>query len=495
VADIPCPLAAVASRYGNLPALVTGDTTLAWSRVDGLIQSLAHRLTTEGVRPGERVAVAERNRTGLLLLILADIRVGAVTVLLNPRYPGSTLSEMAVQAGCRRQAVWPDQTPNIRLHNLESLMLPTHTELADGVDASSAATVTTINSDRPATIIFTSGSSASPKPALHSFGNHYYSALGSNRSLPVEPGDRWLLSLPLFHVGGLGIIFRCLLGGGTVVFGEHTDDLAYLVGRHQITHLSLVPTQLRRLLDSPGLGRVQSLLKAVLLGGGPIPVSLVRRGTEQGLPVHCTYGLTEMTSQVATAAPEAPASLKVLDYRRLKIDAAGEILVKGETLFLGYSIADRVHCPVDSNGWFHTGDSGALDRDGGLTVTGRVDNMFISGGENIQPEQIECALTAVDGIEDALVVPVESREYGQRPVAFLRCRPGVNLAEADSDLTEEERFRLDHNSLSVELARTLPRFMLPVAYYPWPHGYTQAGIKADRAFFRQLAARLYRSRK
>jgi len=460
-----------------------------------MVRSLADRLTTEGVRAGDRVAVAERNRTELLLLILANIRVGAVTVLLNPHYPESTLSEMAAQAGCRRQAVWPDQTPNVRLHNLESLMLPTRTEPADGVDAFSPATITTLNSDQPATIIFTSGSSASPKPALHSFGNHYYSALGSNRSLPVEPGDRWLLSLPLFHVGGLGILFRCLIGGGAVVLGEHTDDLADQIGHHQITHLSLVPTQLRRLLASHDLNRAKSSLKSVLLGGGPIPSSLVKQATGQGLPVHCTYGLTEMSSQVATAAPEAQASLKVLDYRQVRIDAAGEILVKGETLFLGYAIAERLHCPVDSNGWFHTGDSGALDRDGCLTVTGRVDNMFTSGGENIQPEQVESALTAVDGIEDALVVPVESREYGHRPVAFLRCRPGVNMADPDSDLSEEERFGLDHNSLNAELTRSLPRFMLPVAYYPWPHGYTQAGIKADRTFFRQLAAKLYRSRK
>jgi O-succinylbenzoic acid--CoA ligase len=492
--DIPSPLTAVASRHGDLPAFVTGDIEITWSQVNGLVNRLADKLTLDGVRTGNRIAVAEHNRTELPILMLANIRIGAVTALLNPRYPLPTLSEMAAQAGCSRQAIRPEQSAHVRLQGLKPLVLPTCTELMDAGENVKSQELTMIESDQPATIVFTSGSSALPKPALHSFSNHYYSALGSNRNLPVEPGDRWLLSLPLFHVGALGIVFRCLLGGGTVVFGDHTDDLASQIGRHKITHLSVVPTQLRRLLESPDLNRVKSSLKAILLGGGPIPVSLVRRAAEQNLPIRCTYGLTEMTSQVATATLEAPASLKVLGYREAKIDAAGEILVKGETLFLGYAIAERVHCPVDTNGWFHTGDSGVIEGDGCLAVTGRMDSMFISGGENIQPEQIESALIAVDGIEDALVVPADSREYGQRPVAFLRCRPAVNLADPDSDLSEEERFGLDHNSLSAELAKTLPRFMLPVAYYPWPRGHVQAGIKADRAFFKQLAAKLYRSR-
>ncbi len=121
--------------------------------------------------------------------------------------------------------------------------------------------------------------------------------------------------------------------------------------------------------------------------------------------------------------------------------------------------------------------------------------MFISGGENIHPEQIEAALVGIEGIDEAVIVPIDDPEYGQRPVAFLRYLPDLNLSETESDLPEETRFGFDHQSLSTQLEKTLPRFMLPVVYYPWPQAYKPAGIKHDRPFFRELAARLHRNKR
>jgi O-succinylbenzoic acid--CoA ligase len=329
---------------------------------------------------------------------------------------------------------------------------------------------------------------------LHSAGNHHYSALGSNALLTVNPGDRWLLSLPLYHVGGLGILYRCFLGGGAVVLERPGVDLADQIAQDRITHLSLVPTQLRRLLKHPDLKRLRSSLKVVLLGGAPIPPDLLQQASDAGLPVYPTYGLTEMASQVATGSPERPAKLRVLPHREVKIADDGAICVRGDTLFLGYVTKDGIARPLDSEGWFQTGDTGRIDSRGFLHVRGRKDNMFISGGENVHPEAIEAALSGVDGIEVVVVVPVEDAEYGHRPVAFLRYRADFNLSEAESELSEEARFGFDHHSLSAELEKTLPRFMLPVAYYPWPHGYSPAGIKLDRSFFRDLAARLHRNK-
>jgi O-succinylbenzoic acid--CoA ligase len=267
------------------------------------------------------------------------------------------------------------------------------------------------------------------------------------------------------------------------------------IARDRITHLSLVPTQLRRLLDDPHERGLSLTLKAVLLGGSPIPATLLTDAISHQLPVYLTYGLTEMASQVATGCSNELRSPRVLPYRELRIAVDGEIVVRGETLFTGYVEDDAITRPLDSEGWFRTGDLGSLDSEGRLTVLGRKDNMFVSGGENIYPEQIERALTAIDGIFDAIVVPVDDREYGHRPVAFIRYRSEINLSEPDSEMPESERLHFDHLSLSDELSRTLPRFMLPAAYYPWPHGYQPAGIKADRAFLKELAGKLYRSRK
>jgi O-succinylbenzoic acid--CoA ligase len=169
--------------------------------------------------------------------------------------------------------------------------------------------------------------------------------------------------------------------------------------------------------------------------------------------------------------------------------------VRGRTLFLGYVTPNGIERPLDADGWFHTGDIGHIDAGGYLHVSGRKDNMFISGGENIHPEQIEAALAGIEAIDEAVVVPVDDAKYGSRPVAFLRYRADLNLSETESDLSEETRFDFDHLSLSAELEKTLPRFMLPVMYYPWPHGYTPGGIKLDRIFFRDLAAKLHRNKR
>lgn len=496
MAEILCPLIVTAEEHGNQPALIDLRTTLIWSQTASAVDHLTDFLIDTGVRREDRVAIVENNRIELPILILALIRASAVAVLLSPRYPESTLTMMAERTRCRYHVSWSKRTREAQLPGFRPVCLPPLSELSSAKESGDTTDYcASIDTDQPTTIIFTSGSSASPKAVLLSYGNHYYNALGSNANLPVVPGDRWLLSLPLYHVGGLGVFFRCLLEGGTVVLLDPSVTLADQIARDSITHLSLVPTQLRRLLDDPHFGAASSSLKAILLGGSPIPATLLSDAVENRLPVYLTYGLTEMASQVATGCSDHPCSPRVLPYRELRITADGEIVVRGETLFKGYVEDNSIVRPLDPDCWFHTGDLGSLDSDGSLTVLGRKDNMFISGGENIQPEQIEHALMSIEGIFDALIVPVDDREYGHRPVAFIRYRSDINLSEPDSEMPESERLHFDYPSLSDELSRTLPRFMLPVAYYPWPQGYQQAGIKADRAFLRQLAGKLHRSRK
>src|SRR5690606_36013663 len=138
---------------------------------------------------------------------------------------------------------------------------------------------------------------------------------------------------------GLGIVFRCLLAGATMVLADSGASIASLVAQHQITHLSVVPTQLQRLLDAPP--NLLASLKAILVGGSALPTSLLDAARERKLPIHTTYGLTEMASQVTTTPPEASfaqlkSSGKLLPYRELTIAADGEILVRGKTLFAGY---------------------------------------------------------------------------------------------------------------------------------------------------------------
>src|SRR3712207_445663 len=154
-----------------------------------------------------------------------------------------------------------------------------------------------------------------------------------------------------------------------------------------------------------------------------------------------------MASQVTTTPPgasrgELRTSGRPLPHREVAVSGGGEILVRGETLFAGYVEGDPVRRPLDADGWFHTGDLGALDENGYLGVRGRRDNLFVSGGENIQPEEIEEALSGLDGVQDAVVVPVPDLEFGAHPVAFVRAAEGA----ADQEI------------LMRALEKVLPRF-------------------------------------
>jgi O-succinylbenzoic acid--CoA ligase len=328
--------------------------------------------------------------------------------------------------------------------------------------------------DRHATVVFTSGSTGVPKGALHTFGNHYFSARGSNANIALEPQDRWLHSLPLYHVGGISIVFRCLLAGASVALPEPVASLGEAIACSGATHVSLVSTQLLRLLREEGFD--PSGLKAILLGGGPMPGYLLEEALARKLPVHTSYGLTEMASQVTATPPgasreELRTSGRPLPHRELSISEDGEILVRGETLFAGYIEREAIELPIDAESWFHTKDLGELDAEGYLRVRGRKDNLFLSGGENVQPEEVEEALCLLEGVEAAVVVPVPDPEFGFRPAAFVRTTGGV----------------VEPKKLKHALEPVLARFKIPVAYYEWPEAI--GGMKADRSALAERARR------
>jgi O-succinylbenzoic acid--CoA ligase len=239
-----------------------------------------------------------------------------------------------------------------------------------------------------------------------------------------------------------------------------------------------VPTQLRRLLRTAD--RAPGSLKGVLLGGAALPPDLVDAALDAGWPLHTTYGCTEMASQIATTPPDAARDQllhtagRVLPHARLRVDDRGALLVRGASLFDGYVEGRSLHPARTSDGWYRTGDLGFLDGDGFLHVEGRTDRMFISGGENIQPEEIETALQRLDGVEQAAVVPVPNDAFGARPVAFVRMRGNT--------LSEEELLR--------RLEGVLPRYKLPVAFFPLPDAALHGQMKLDRQQLEQQARRL-----
>ena len=431
-----------------------------------MVSVAARRL--QGLEPGSRVALHLPKDERYVALVIALIRAGHVACPVSDRLPPRGVAQLLGRASC--SALISEDEELLQTAGAGLSRPAPETLLRDGEQRAEPADVP---QERPATIIFTSGSSGAPKAALHTFGNHYHSALGSNTNIALRPGDRWLHSLPLYHVGGLSILFRCMLAGATVALPQPGTSLGESIAGLGATHVSLVSTQLSWLLreDAYLVG-----LEAVLMGGGPVPPSLVDEALARGLPLHTSYGLTEMASQVTTTLPgasieELRTAGRVLPNREVSISKSGEILVRGETLFAGYVEGEEPDRPLDAEGWFHTRDLGEIDESGYLRVGGRMDNLFISGGENIQPEEIEEVLCRLDGIDEAVVVPVLDEEFGARPVAFVR---------AAGRMPEE---------LARKLEPLLPRFKIPISFHPWPEE-ARRGMKADRAVLREWARRM-----
>jgi O-succinylbenzoic acid--CoA ligase len=447
----------------------------SYAELDRRVSAVAGRLRGLGVGPGSRVSIYLPKSESYFVLLLALLRAGAVACPLSTRLPTGAvvplLAGISADALVSEGEAFPETAGTL----VEGIQAQTLLEDSDGAP-SHGGPPERLALDCPATIVFTTGSTGTPKAALHGFGNHYYSALGSNANIALVPGDRWLHSLPLYHVGGLSIIFRSLISGSAMALPDPDALLGESIHRLRATHVSLVATQLRRLLseDAP-----PSKLKAVLMGASAMPPALIDEAHASGLPLHTSYGLTELASQVTATPPNAPqwelhASGCVLPYREVSVAGDGEILVRGETLFAGYVSGDGLDPHLDDKGWFHTKDLGELSADGTLRVRGRKDNMFVSGGENVQPEEIEEALLRLPGVEEAAIVPVPDAEFGDRPVAFVR------LARTDPPTDPREA-----------LERVLPRFKIPTAFHPWPPE-APTGMKVDRRFLRQRALLLPR---
>jgi O-succinylbenzoic acid--CoA ligase len=273
--------------------------------------------------------------------------------------------------------------------------------------------------------ILTSGTSGEPRPVGLTYGNFLFSAVGSAFNLGVHPSDRWLCCLPLSHVAGLSIILRSVIYGTAAVLldGFDTEQVASTLVTGDISVVSLVPTQLIRLLE---VGADLSHPRAILIGGGPVPADALREALDRGATVVQTYGMTETCSQVTTLAPK--------DAKR-KIGSAGRPLLtshvrieSGEILVQGPTVAPGCY---ESDGWLHTGDLGHIDEEGFLYVTGRSSDVIVSGGENVMPAEVEAVLVSHPAVADAAVVGRPDPEW-QEAVCAL-----VVLAES-ADASEEE---------------------------------------------------------
>lgn len=430
------------AQDADKPALRLNGQPLSWGQLCRKIDALASGFAQQGVKAGDGVMLQAHNHPDTLLAWLALLQCGARLLPVNPQLPRPLLEVLFPQMTLRFALVLNGEGGYSGLRTLEMREAP-------------GQICAPWQAERLATMTLTSGSTGLPKAAVHTCGAHLASAEGVLAVLPFAGDDDWLLSLPLFHVSGQGILWRWLLAGARLTVCDKRPLEQMLEG---CTHASLVPTQLWRLLRSDA----RTALKAVLLGGAAIPVALTLEAGKRGIRCWCGYGLTEFASTVCAKEADGKADVgSVLPGRSLKL-VEGEVWLKAQSMASGYWRNGTLTPIANAEGWFATRDRGELHQ-GRLTILGRMDNLFFSGGEGIQPEEIERAIAAHPQVSQAFVVPLDDAEFGQRPVAVVECEPGTDITQ-----------------LPLWLSDKLARFQQPVRWLALPPELKNGGIKISR---------------
>jgi o-succinylbenzoate---CoA ligase len=363
-------LLTAAARHPERVAVTTAGGQLSYAELLVQARDGAAGLGARGVARGERVPLEQRDRLEFTVSLHACLLHGAAAVPIDPRLSAAERSLRSVGGPTRLGA-------------------------------------------SVATVMYTSGTTAAPKPVELTYANWEANAAGSALALGLDPDERWLCAMPLTHVGGLSILIRSAVYGTTVVLHERFDAEAVLGElmdpARAITIVSLVPTMLSRLLDA-GLTAPPSLRWA-LLGGGPIPPALLARASAAGVPVAPTYGMTEACSQIATFGLPLEGVECRLEGPQHEIAVRGPIVSPAA---------------LDPDGWLRTGDLGATV-DGRLAIVGRKSDTIISGGENVAPAEVEAVLVSHPQVADAAVIGRPHPEWGEAVVALVVPRDGSPL--------------------------------------------------------------------
>jgi o-succinylbenzoate---CoA ligase len=330
---------------------------------------------------------------------------GALVAIVLPRPAAARAVVAAWEAG---EAVLPldPSAPAQELAAILAAARPTHLVDGDGRRPLPGGRPVT---DGVAAVVATSGTGGAPKLVELGADAIAWSARATSRSLGAGPGDRWLCCVPTHGVAGLAVVARAWHTGLPVEVHDRFDPAAVAAAAGRATLVSLVPTQLRRLLAT---GDHAARFRRVLLGGGPVPAALAADATARGVHLVRTYGLTETFGGMAhDGHPLAGAEVGT--------DPEGELLVRGPMLFRRYRGDPERTAAALRDGWLHTGDLGRLGPDGRVTVLGRRDDLVISGGVNVHPDEVEAVLATHPGVAEVAVAGRADPEWGQRVAAFV----------------------------------------------------------------------------
>lgn len=466
-ARIPNWLNKRASLTPDRIALRTEDKAWTFAELDQHARKTAQRFAQFGVKKDDHVTLLVANSMHTVEIIHALEYLGAVMVLLNTRLTPSELDWQLQNANtsCLIYDQVYEETVGLIMLQKPALCTVLTDQLFElpGIEVPLKYE---FDLDQVHTIIYTSGTTGHPKGVMLTYGNHWWSAVGSSLNLGLHMNDCWLLCVPMFHVSGLSILMRNVIYGITVEIHQDFNPVKVNneIRHHQVTMISVVSVMLTQMLLDLGPSSYPDTLRCVLLGGGSVPQSLLEQSEQYNIPLFQTYGMTETSSQIATLGPDYirlkpgsagkalfPAELKIMeDGKEQKPGEAGEIIVKGPNVTKGYYGNKEETEKVMNEGWLYTGDLGYFDEDGFLYVLDRRNDLIISGGENIYPAEVESVILKHPSVEDVGVTGREDQKWGKVPIAFVKLKDGEKVKE-------EELFDFFHQRLA--------GYKVPVAIY------------------------------
>ena len=474
-ASIPAMARVAAERFADAPAVVEGDRVLTYAELGERVDQAAVAMMAAGVQPGDRVAIWASNRSEWIIAALGIQAAGAALVPVNTRFKPAETAYILARSRTRLLVAEPGfagidpaglfQQPDQDLSSLEQVVVLPPAEpdetlsigvswaefLAAGESATTEAVHArrrTVEADQVSDILFTSGTTGAPKGVMMSHGQTLRQFSDWCDFADLRQGDRYLIINPFFHMFGYKAGWlACLLRGATVypvpVFD--VNRVLELVEAEQITVLPGPPTVYQAVLDHPArIGRDLSSLRVAVTGAADIPVELIRRMHEE-LPFEriCTgYGLTEAGTCTGTRPGDDPGTIattvgrampdlevRVVDGdREAASGETGEVLVRGFSVMAGYfDDPEATAAAIDADGWLHTGDLGTMDAQGNLKIAGRIKDMFIVGGFNVYPAEIENSLLGHPDVAQAAVVGVPDERLGEVGQAFIVPKAGAAL--------------------------------------------------------------------
>ncbi len=438
----------------NFTSIILSNKKISYGELFSNVNKSLNFLIKKDIKENDIVALIFNNSFEFISLVLSLWEIGAIPVPLNSKLHEIELNEQVTFLK-PKLVIKSNQFQTLRLSE-QTITIP-FDDLKDNT-----LNLQNFVPDKTALILFTSGSSGKPKAVQLSFNNLFQSALTSNKVLTQTEKDKWLASLPFYHIGGFSIIVRAITSGSSIIIPDSlsTKDLVNSIEKDKPTLASLVSNQLQNFVDQNFIPNKE--MRNVLLGGGFSNNEMILNAVEKGWKIAKVYGSTETSSFVCFMNTEEvkknpSASGKAIYPNKIIIEEDGEILVQSSAVMKGYYNNEEETSSKLKNGFYYTGDIGRLDHEGYLFVEARRNDLIVTGGENVNPFEIEKTILTHKSVSEVCVIGLEDKKWGQVVLAAVILKGNEKLTENELKDFLKEKIAIFKIPKQIKFIKQLPK--------------------------------------